>query len=125
MNALTTYIVFLVTLFLFAWLNAKFIKDVSGRDQYWHHVQFYLWIWLYISFGLIAWSYGKSFPTDYVIRAIGWGFMWMFSYNSLLNALRALKINHLGKYDKLSFPVTIILFLVGLLISILSFWIKL
>lgn len=31
-------IIYLTTLFFTVWLNAKIIKDSSGKDQYWHVV---------------------------------------------------------------------------------------
>ena len=106
-------IIYLTTMFFTVWLNAKIIKDASGKDQYWHIVQFYQICWMYLSYGILIWVYNQEFPKHYVEVTIGFALMYMLLYNSLLNILRRMKISHLGRYDKFSFKTTIILFIVG------------
>ena len=109
----------LINLFFAAWLNAKFIKDASGKDQYWHTVQFYGWIWIYLSYALIPLLFGMPllyWLFNVVKIIIGFGLMYSLIYNSLLDLMRRFKITHLGRYDFLSFTWTVILFFIGLIL---------
>lgn len=105
----------LITLFFTVWLNAKFIKDASGRDQYWHIVQFYQISWIYLSYILLVWFSTSTFPITFVAVMVGFGLMYTLLYNSLLNILRLLKISHLGRYDFFKFSTTVILAIIGLI----------
>ena len=107
--------IFLITLFFTVWLNAKFIKDASGRDQYWHTVQLYQMIWIYLSGWIILFYYCHCFPTDYSATLLGFALMYMLLYNSLLNILRKFKITYLGRYDRFSFNTTVYIAVIGLL----------
>lgn len=117
-------LIFAVTLFLTDWLNAKFIKDASGKDQYWHTVQLYQQIWIYLSYGLILLIYGMSWKyllLNFGLSLAGWGFCYMLLYNSLLNVMRRMKITHLGRYDFFSFGITVVLFVLGVLVLLYRF----
>jgi len=107
-------LVCLVTLFFTSWLNAKFIKDVSGRDQYWHIVQLYQICWIHLSYILLIWFSTSEFPIVFCSVILGFGFMYILLYNSLLNIMRTLAISHLGRYDFFKFNTTLILAGLGL-----------
>jgi hypothetical protein len=117
------FIIFFVTLFFTTWLNVKFSNDASGRDQYWHIVQMYQQAWYYISYMFVMFLFGRNFEFiwhNFLIPLIAWACMYMFLYNSFLNALWKLKISYLGSYDRFKFSTTVKLFIVGLIITILS-----
>ena len=98
------YLILLGTFFLATWLNAKFIKDTSGKDQYWHTVQFYGWVWTYLSYMWLS--------NEWLI-IICFGLMYSLMYNSLLNLMRKLEWTHLGRYD-MPLWLTVVLFIIGL-----------
>jgi len=104
----------LVTLFFTTWLNAKFIPDSSGKNQYWHIVQLYQICWIHLSYILLIWFSTLAFPVVFTSVIIGFGLMYMLLYNSLLNIMRTLSISHLGRYDFFKFETTIILAIIGL-----------
>jgi len=104
----------LVTLFFTTWLNAKFIPDSSGKNQYWHIVQLYQVCWIHLSYILLIWFSTLAFPVVFTSVIIGFGLMYMLLYNSLLNIMRTLAISHLGRYDFFKFETTIILAVIGL-----------
>ena len=104
----------LVTLFFTTWLNAKFIPDSSGKNQYWHIVQLYQICWIHLSYILLIWFSTLAFPVVFTSVIIGFGLMYMLLYNSLLNIMRTLAISHLGRYDFFKFETTIILAVIGL-----------
>ena len=104
----------LVTLFFTTWLNAKFIPDSSGKNQYWHIVQLYQVCWIHLSYILLIWFSTLAFPVVFTSVIIGFGLMYMLLYNSLLNIMRTLSISHLGRYDFFKFETTIILAIIGL-----------
>lgn len=104
----------LVTLFFTTWLNAKFIPDSSGKNQYWHIVQLYQVCWIHLSYILLIWFSTSTFPVVFISVIIGFGLMYMLLYNSLLNIMRTLSISHLGRYDFFKFETTIILAVIGL-----------
>lgn len=114
------YLVYSITMIMTAWLNAKFINDSSGLNQYWHEAQLLQQIWIYISYLVIVFIYRKGIPLILFLRMIAWSFCYIFLYNSTLNLFRALPINHLGKYDLISFEFSIILLSIGVLLGILS-----
>jgi hypothetical protein len=107
-----TYLVFLITTWFTVWLNAKFINDSKGTDQYWHIVQFMQQAWIWCAFGIFVFINNGDI-CNYIIRAACYGAMYMLIYNSSLNALRKLNISHLGRYDFVSFRVTVVLFILG------------
>ncbi len=107
-------LIFLVTTFFTAWLNAKFINDSSGRGQYWHIVQFYQQIWIWTAFGIIV-VFNDGDIIKYIVDACLYGMMYMLIYNSALDAFRRMNLTHLGRYDILSFKGTVYLALAGLL----------
>ena len=96
------------------WLNAKFIPDSSGKNQYWHIVQLYQICWIHLSYILLIWFSTLAFPVVFTSVIIGFGLMYMLLYNSLLNIMRTLAISHLGRYDFFKFETTIILAIIGL-----------
>ena len=100
------------TFFLFTWYSYKLIRDVSGRDQYWHIPQVMFLVAVY----LLPFVYTLSL--DYAILIAGMGLQFPFLFNSGLNAYRRFDLDHLGRYDFFSFPLTILLFVIGLLIII-------
>lgn len=114
------YLVYIITMIMTAWLNAKFINDSSGINQYWHEAQLLQQLWIYISYLIIVFFYRKAVPLILFLRMIAWAFCYIFLYNSTLNLFRALPIDHLGKYDLISFGFSIALLSIGILIGILA-----
>lgn len=57
--------------------------------------------------------------TDYLVKVVCWGMMFPFLFNTGLNLYRDLPIQHLGKYDFLSFAQTVALFVLGFLSTII------
>lgn len=116
------YYIFIITFFFATWLNAKFIRDASGKDGYWHITQFYGWVWTYLAFGLIPIIYGMPLLT-WVFKAgfplVSFGLMYPLMYNSLLNLMRKLEWTHLGRYD-LPLWLTRVLFVIGFIIFIFT-----
>ena len=110
------YIFFALNTFLFTWYSSKLIKDVSGLDQYWHIPQVIMLVGFFLM-PLAIYSTLKS-KAEYLVRAVCWGMMFPFLFNSGLNLYRGLAIDHLGRYDFLSFCYTIILFIIGLSLTI-------
>ena len=104
------YFAFLFNTFLFTWYSAKLLRDVSGIDQYWHIPQMLMLYGFFLMPLLVA----KN-KIQYLIRLICFSLTFPFLFNSGLNLYRDLPINHLGKYDFLSFEQAIALFCVGLL----------
>lgn len=101
-----------LTFFLFTWYSYKLIRDVSGRDQYWHIPQRTFLICVY----LLPFVYTMDY--EYLILIAGMGLQFPFLFNSGLNLYRKLPITHLGDYDFLTFTQTVILFIIGLLVTI-------
>jgi len=114
------YIFFVFNTFLFTWYSSKLLKDVSGRDQYWHIPQVIMLISFFLMPVVVA-----SFKIDYLIRVCLFGMMFPFLFNTGLNLYRGLPVNHLGKYDFLKYWQTVLLFIIGFL-SIMGYdiWIK-
>lgn len=108
-------LIFLVTTGMTLWLNFKFIADSSGIDQYWHIVQLYQQIWVWIGYGIIVIVNGGNIGL-YVWNAIGYGLCYMFIYNSYLSISRHYKITHVSRYDITSFFNILILFIIGVLL---------
>ena len=101
-----------LTFFLFTWYSYKLIRDVSGRDQYWHIPQRTFLIAVY----LLPFIYTMNW--NYLILIAGMGLQFPFLFNSGLNLYRKLPITHLGDYDFLKFYQTVILFIIGLCIIV-------
>lgn len=111
--------IFLVNTILMVWLSCEMIKDSCGQDQSWHYVQSYFMVWIIISEGAIVWvNHGNILA--YTLVAIGYGFSYMFIFNSLLNLVRGQSIEHLGRYDRFSFEWTLIFFGIGILFTIIG-----
>jgi hypothetical protein len=112
--------IFLVITFLTIWLNKIIIEDSANTNQYWHIIQFYQQCFIYISFGLMIGISGVN-PLKYYVDLAGYGLMYMFTYNTGLNLMRVLPIDHLnGRYDRFPFWLTVFLFLIGFTILIIA-----
>ena len=101
------------TFFLFTWYSHKLMKDVSGKDQYWHIPQMIFLIGIYLLPFVMTWHIDK------LLFCFVMGLQFPFLFNSGLNIYRRLPINHLGNYDFLKFWHTVILFLIGLIGAVL------
>ena len=102
-----------LTFFLFTWYAYKIIRDLSGREGgYWHIPQVMFLICVY----LLPFIY--TFDLNYLFLIAGMGLQFPFLFNSGLNLYRKLPITHLGDYDFLTFTQTVILFIIGLLVTI-------
>ena len=112
-----TYLFFILNTFLFTWYSSKLMPDLSGVSQYWHIPQMLLLIGFYLM-PLAVYSTLKS-KAEYLVRVVCWGMMFPFLFNSGLNLYRSLPIQHLGKYDFLSFVQTVALFVLGFLFTII------
>lgn len=120
---LLTYIMFMLTTFLFTWYSYKLIRDVSGRDQYWHYPQMFVLVAFYLMPGAILLGLNHYAALVYIIRAISWGLMFPFIFNTGLNIYRInagtnISWKHLGEYDFLTFTQTVLLFIAGILSTI-------
>lgn len=114
-----TYLFFALNTFLFTWYSSKLLRDVSGRDQYWHIPQ------MIMLAGFFLMPLAVDFSFGYLIKVICWGCMFPFLFNTGLNLYRKLPIAHLGKYDFLKFGQIVVLFLIGLSLTIIfEIWIK-
>lgn len=111
-----TYLFFILNTFLFTWYSSKLLKDVSGSDQYWHYPQMFMLVGFFLM-PLAVYSSMQS-KAEYFLRAVNWGMMFPFMFNSGLNLYRGLPIDHLGRYDFLNFWQTIVLFIIGLTFTI-------
>lgn len=97
------------TFFLFTWYSAKLIKDVKGIDQYWHIPQTVFLAGIYLL------PYMLTFNLHHLIFCFLMGLQFPFIFNSGLNAYRGLPIDHLGKYDFLTFKQTVLLLIIGVI----------
>ena len=109
-----TYSFFIAATFFFIWYSYKLIRDVSGVDQYWHIPQtlFLVVVWLM--------PLSVTFSWLYLFRAVCWGLMFPFLFNTGLNLYRInsgtnITWKHLGKYDFLNWGMTVVMFIGGLL----------
>lgn len=106
------------TFFLFTWYSYKLIKDVSGKDQYWHIPQMIFMCGIYLLPFVMTWQLEKLLFCSLM------GLQFPFLFNSGLNAYRRLPITHLGGYDFLKFSYTVALFIVGLIGIVIFIGIK-
>lgn len=102
------------TFFLFTWYSSKLLKDVSGRNQYWHTPQMIFLINVYLL------PYVATRDFNILLTTFALGLQFPFIFNSGLNLYRRLPINHLGEYDFLKFYQTIILLIIGITLLILQ-----
>lgn len=120
-----TYIFFILNTFLFTWYSSKLLRDVSGRDQYWHIPQ----VIMLISFHLMPLSVASNI-LEYLIQICLYGLMFPLLFNTGLNLYRIsagarITWKHTGRYDFLSFTQSVILFSIGLTLIIgFEVWMK-
>lgn len=106
------------TIWLFIWYTAKLLNKKNILiDGYWHIPQVMFLIAVYCL--PIVWLHNLYI----VLFTTAYGLMFPFFFNTGLNIYRKLPIQHLGKYDWLSFPITVILFIAGIILRItLIYW---
>lgn len=108
---LTVYFSF----FLFTWYSYKLIRDVSGKDQYWHIPQVIFLSVVYLLPFVVTLDFQILWTTLFL------GLQFPFIFNTGLNLYRInsgtqIKWTHTGKYDFLKFYQTVILFLIGIIL---------
>lgn len=103
------------TFFLFTWYSYKLIRDVSGKDQYWHIPQVMFLVAVYLL------PFVATLDFHILLISIAMGLQFPFLFNSGLNLYRInsgtnIKWTHTGRYDFLKFWQTVILFLIGIIL---------
>lgn len=89
--------------------NAYYNFLVINSNQDWHYLQILNIVYL-LSIG-----FENKNSKKHILNLIGFSLIYPFLFNTTLNVFRNLPINHLGVYDFISFPLTVILFVLGLI----------
>jgi len=107
-------VAYIFSFWLFTWYSSKLLYYKNSlADGYWHIPQTLFLIAVYLL--PVVWIHNLSI----VLFTAAYGLIFPFFFNTGLNIYRKLPIQHLGKYDWLSFPVTLVLFIAGIILRIL------